>query len=62
VSDAPTLPSGDVLLTADGVHRSFGGLRAVDVEHMDVERGSVTLRMKSHSFSVRGWRRLGQKP
>ena len=41
MSDAPTLPSGDVLLTADGVHRSFGGLRAVDVEHMDVERGSV---------------------
>ena len=36
----PAADDGPILI-ADGVHRSFGGVRAVDVEHMEVERGSV---------------------
>jgi neutral amino acid transport system ATP-binding protein len=31
----------DVILRAEDVHRSFGGVRAVDVEHFEVERGSI---------------------
>lgn len=31
----------DVILRAEGVHRSFGGVRAVDVEHFEVTRGSI---------------------
>ncbi len=33
-------PAGP-LLVADGIHRAFGGVRAVDVDHMEVERGTV---------------------
>ena len=36
----PAADDGPILI-ADGVHRSFGGVRAVDVEHLEVERGSV---------------------
>ncbi len=31
----------DVILRAEGVHRSFGGVRAVDVEHFEIERGTI---------------------
>ena len=31
----------DVILTARDVHRSFGGVRAVDVDHFEIERGSI---------------------
>ncbi|MFN7968508.1 MAG: ABC transporter ATP-binding protein [Acidimicrobiales bacterium] len=41
MSDAAPAPDDGPILIADGVHRSFGGVRAVDVEHMEVERGSV---------------------
>jgi len=41
VSDTTRAPDDGPILIADGVHRSFGGVRAVDVEHMEVERGSV---------------------
>ncbi len=33
--------TADVILTARDVHRSFGGVRAVDVEHFELERGSI---------------------
>ncbi len=33
-------PDGPILV-AEGVHRSFGGVKAVDVERMEVERGTV---------------------
>lgn len=33
--------SGDPILVATDVHRSFGGLRAVSVDHLEVERGSI---------------------
>ncbi len=32
----------DPILTADDVRRQFGGLVAVDVEHVEVQRGSIT--------------------
>ena len=32
----------DPILTADRVRRQFGGLVAVDVEHVEVQRGSIT--------------------
>ena len=32
----------DPILVADGVRRSFGGLHAVDVEHLEVQRGAIT--------------------
>jgi len=43
--DAPAVPGGkkpDPVLVADGVTRRFGGLTAVDVEHFEVQRGSIT--------------------
>ena len=38
--DGHTTDDGPILV-ADDVHRSFGGVRAVDVGHMAVERGTV---------------------
>ncbi|MBB6121375.1 ABC transporter ATP-binding protein [Nocardiopsis algeriensis] len=32
----------DPILVVDGVRRSFGGLTAVDVEHLEVQRGTIT--------------------
>jgi len=32
----------DPILVADGVRRSFGGLTAVDVDHVEVQRGTIT--------------------
>jgi branched-chain amino acid transport system ATP-binding protein len=32
----------DAILVADGVQRTFGGLRAVDVAHLEVARGAIT--------------------
>lgn len=32
----------DPILTADGVVRRFGGLTAVNVEHLEVQRGAIT--------------------
>src|SRR5436190_524268 len=34
--------SSDSILIADGVTRTFGGLRAVDVEHFEIQRGRIT--------------------
>ena len=31
----------EVILTARDVHRSFGGVRAVDVDHFEIRRGSI---------------------
>ncbi len=35
-------PKPDPILVADGVQRQFGGLRAVDVDHFELQRGSIT--------------------
>src|SRR5690625_2657893 len=32
----------DPILVADGIRRSFGGLTAVDVGHLEVQRGTIT--------------------
>ena len=42
VEHVPGAPKPDPILVADGVSRSFGGLRAVDVEHLEVQRGAIT--------------------
>jgi branched-chain amino acid transport system ATP-binding protein len=38
----PGVSKPDPILVADGVRRSFGGLVAVDVEHLEVQRGAIT--------------------
>ena len=45
VIDVPALPGAakpDPVLVIDSVTRSFGGLRAVDVEHLEFQRGWIT--------------------
>jgi branched-chain amino acid transport system ATP-binding protein len=32
----------DPILVADKITRSFGGLTAVDVDHLEVQRGAIT--------------------
>ncbi len=39
---APGQSKNDAILVADNVVRAFGGLRAVDVEHFEAERGKIT--------------------
>ena len=38
----PGVAKPDPILVVDGVHRSFGGVVAVDVEHLEVQRGVIT--------------------
>ncbi|MYB10082.1 MAG: ABC transporter ATP-binding protein [Acidimicrobiia bacterium] len=42
VPPVPGTPKPNPLLVVDDLSRSFGGLRAVDVDHLEVERGVVT--------------------
>ncbi len=42
VSAVPGVKKPDPILVVDGVSRSFGGLRAVDVDHLEIQRGSIT--------------------
>jgi branched-chain amino acid transport system ATP-binding protein len=42
VSAEPHAPKPDPILVADGVVKTFGGLTAVDVDRLEVERGSIT--------------------
>jgi neutral amino acid transport system ATP-binding protein len=39
---APGVKKHDPILIADGVKRTFGGLTAVDVEHVEIPRGAIT--------------------
>jgi ABC-type branched-subunit amino acid transport system ATPase component len=39
---APGQTKNDAILVADNVVRAFGGLRAVDVDHFEIERGKIT--------------------
>src|SRR5690349_5677623 len=39
---APGVPKKDPIIIADGVHRAFGGVTAVDVEHLEIPRGAIT--------------------
>src|SRR4051812_10911799 len=38
----PGAPKSDPILVVDGVRRRFGGLVAVDIEHLEIERGQIT--------------------
>ena len=38
----PGCKKRDPILVADGVSRSFGGLTAVDVDHVEIPRGAIT--------------------
>jgi len=38
----PGVPKPDPILVADGVQRRYGGLTAVDVEHLEIQRGVIT--------------------
>ena len=42
VAPEPGVPKPDAILVADDVVRSFGGLTAVDVDHLEVQRGLIT--------------------
>jgi neutral amino acid transport system ATP-binding protein len=42
VDPEPGVTKPDPILLVDDVSRSFGGLRAVDVDHLEVERGLIT--------------------
>ena len=38
----PGVSKKDPIVVVDGVTRTFGGLRAVDVEHLEIQRGVIT--------------------
>jgi branched-chain amino acid transport system ATP-binding protein len=42
VAGDPGVPKPDPILIIDSVLRAFGGLRAVDVEHLEIQRGTIT--------------------
>ncbi|WP_149360871.1 ABC transporter ATP-binding protein [Lolliginicoccus suaedae] len=42
VERVPGSPKPDPIIIADHVTRSFGGVRAVNVEHLEIERGTIT--------------------
>jgi branched-chain amino acid transport system ATP-binding protein len=42
IAPAPGVAKPDPILVADKVLRRFGGLTAVDVDHLEVQRGSIT--------------------
>ena len=39
---APGVAKTDPVIVADGIRRTFGGLTAVDVEHLEIPRGAIT--------------------
>ena len=42
VESAAGVKKPDAILSADGIRRHFGGIIAVDVKHLEVQRGSIT--------------------
>lgn len=42
VDPRPGVPKPDAIVTASGVVRRFGGLTAVDVDHLEFQRGVIT--------------------
>ncbi|GAB3146295.1 ABC transporter ATP-binding protein [Microbacterium neimengense] len=42
VAQAPGAPKPDPILVVDNIIRRFGGMTAVDVDHLEVQRGAIT--------------------
>jgi neutral amino acid transport system ATP-binding protein len=42
VAPEPGVAKPDPILVIDGVRRSFGGITAVDVDHLEIQRGMIT--------------------
>jgi branched-chain amino acid transport system ATP-binding protein len=42
VAHEPGVAKPDPILVVDGLRRAFGGVRAVDVEHLEIPRGLIT--------------------
>ncbi|EFQ83813.1 ABC transporter, ATP-binding protein [Aeromicrobium marinum DSM 15272] len=42
IQNVPGVPKPDPILVGSSISRSFGGLKAVDVEHLEVQRGVIT--------------------
>jgi branched-chain amino acid transport system ATP-binding protein len=42
VDHVPGVPKPDAILVADNITRRFGGLVAVDVDHLEIQRGVIT--------------------
>lgn len=42
VAAEPGVSKPDPILTIDGLHRQFGGLNAVDIDHLEIQRGTIT--------------------
>ncbi|MDX2378737.1 MAG: ABC transporter ATP-binding protein [Acidimicrobiia bacterium] len=42
VEPTPGVPKPDPILTADSVVKTFGGLTAVNVDHVEIQRGAIT--------------------
>lgn len=42
VSATPGVAKPDPILVGDGITRAFGGLKAVDVDHVEIQRGVIT--------------------
>jgi branched-chain amino acid transport system ATP-binding protein len=42
VVGTPGVPKPDPILVVDGLRRRFGGLTAVDVDHLEIQRGFIT--------------------
>jgi branched-chain amino acid transport system ATP-binding protein len=42
IGHEPGVAKPDPVLTIDGLRRAFGGLRAVDVDHLEIQRNTIT--------------------
>lgn len=42
VENTPGVAKPDAILTGTGITREFGGLKAVDVDHLEIQRGVIT--------------------
>jgi len=42
LDETPGVSKPDAILKVDNITRNFGGIQAVDVEHMEVQRGAIT--------------------
>ncbi|GAC01531.1 putative ABC transporter ATP-binding protein [Gordonia namibiensis NBRC 108229] len=42
VSPAPGSPKPDPIIVVDNISRTFGGIKAVQVDHLEVQRGAIT--------------------